>query len=730
MIQNRTHIKRLSLSLLLATTLLGSRIQVLDQSSGSPLPGVNITVVGTSEGLNTDLEGYFELTQKHAGQALKFSYIGYQDTTLDYASLRNLSTVKMSPAILGLAEIEVVSSKLEWEQTDLPSIVTVLRTRELLDQGNLEIKEVLKRDPSVVIDESSSGEHEISIRGSNANEVMILFDGIPLNSSYQGGFDLSWLDLNDIESISIIKGGGTLRYGSGAFGGVVVIEPLKSGASGLTINAQKTDKDLNSFSISDILQVGKLRTRLTYSSREHLPSYYNPDIISKREFLNAFASYSLRDTSNTFSFNHMDISEKVEPSVLYVNQSSDQYSQIKYAGKIGVLPNMMLQYLQRSNSGSQMDHLDDVFQYDFDSDERTDMTAIENKWVNKSLVNFMRLEFKQDRYESLSQTRNLYWDWLDQHEIELDQDWFAFTDIFKYRTPVEVPFVDYFELNASYRFDQIDLNTNHVANRDGEQFISEQSQRQTKQISKRNGFTLNKSHQNLKYQFFYSSGTSLRYPTMSDLYLREVTTIAAYMDTSVLPELNSSSEVGVQASLQPKDRASLLENMDIQASLFRNRYIDKIYYRQIPRALPTPVNFAGTTQLNGYELSILASFWKDRVRLFAGTSRLDISSYTIFPNKPEFKDVIEFELNGRPGNFRLQYFHEGQQFYTGTMDNMNWEVIALEGRENINLYASLKVKFDRKQYVVGFSALNLLSNEDEPYYLNQRKWILNLGASL
>ena len=64
------------------------------------------------------------------------------------------------------------------------------------------------------------------------------------------------------------------------------------------------------------------------------------------------------------------------------------------------------------------------------------------------------------------------------------------------------------------------------------------------------------------------------------------------------------------------------------------------------------------------------------------------------------------------------------------MDNMNWEVIALEGRENINLYASLKVKFDRKQYVVGFSALNLLSNEDEPYYLNQRKWILNLGVSL
>ena len=712
---------------LLSGLIFGLEIQVQDATNGQALAGVNITIVGTSEGLNTDLDGSFELSLKYVDQELKFSYIGYQDTTIDYITLRNLSVVELTPSVLDLDQVEVLGSKLEWEQTDLPSIVTVLRTRELVDQGNVEIKEVLQRDPSVIIDEQPGGTHEISIRGSNANEVMIIFDDIPLNSSYGGGFDLSWLDLNDIESISIIKGGGTLRYGAGAFGGVVVIDPLKAGGSGLSINAQKTDKELFSYSLSDILQIGKLRTRLTYSSREHLPYYYNENIISTRDFLNATASYTLGDSSNTISLNHMDISERVEPMDLYENVYKDQYTQAKYRGRIGILPGMMLQLLQRNNGSTQMDHRAHDFHYDYEAEEFTQLAALENKWVRKSMVNFLRLEVKEDRYQSLSETWNVTRDYLDERDIELKQRWAAVTEIFKYRTRVDVPFVDYFELNASYRYDRVNLETDQEELRDGLPYREVSGGNETRQVSKRSGFTLNKSHQNKKYQFFYSSGTSLRYPTMRDLYLKEVTTIVLYMDTPLNPELNSSSEVGFQASLQPRNHSGLLENVDIQASLFRNRYIDKIYYRQIPRALPTPINFAATTELNGYEGSILMSFWRDHLRLFAGTSRLGITSYTIFPNKPEFKDVVEFELDGYPGNLRLQYFHEGKQYYAGTMDNINYEVYELGGRENLNAYASLKFNIDRKQYVLGVSALNLLSDADEAFYLDQQKWVINLG---
>ena len=198
--------KRTILLLLFYTLSLANTIQVLDKQSSTPLPGVNITIVGTVEGFHTDLDGNFVLEDHHRGQDLKFSYIGYADTTMNYIDLFNVQVIYLMPDVLSLSSVEVVSSKLEWEQTDLPAIVTVLRTRELIDQGVTEVKEVLERDPSVIVTENFSGEQQISIRGSNANEVMIVYDGITMNSGYKSRFDLSRLKLKDTEYIYIING--------------------------------------------------------------------------------------------------------------------------------------------------------------------------------------------------------------------------------------------------------------------------------------------------------------------------------------------------------------------------------------------------------------------------------------------------------------------------------------------------------------------------------------------
>ena len=227
---------------------------------------------------------------------------------------------------------------------------------------------------------------------------------------------------------------------------------------------------------------------------------------------------------------------------------------------------------------------------------------------------------------------------------------------------------------------------------------------------------------------FYTSGTNLRYPSMYDIYLRDHTTIYRYADSPLKPELIFSTELGLQASIQPAEPNAIFGTIDIQASLYKNKYNDKIYHTSIPRALPTPVNMT-STELSGKELSVMASLFQDRVRVFVGTHRLDISSYTIFPNKPKFRDVAELELNDSRGNLRLQYFHEGRQYYGGTSDNINWVVTELSGRENLNLYSSMNLRVAQKEYTVGVSLLNLLSHEDERNYFNQRKWVFNMGIS-
>lgn len=719
--------RALLLLLYISVSLFAEQIQVVDQKTGEPLPGVNITIVGTTHGMNTDIAGYFILDEDHRNELLKFSYIGYLDTTITYEALIEVGQVRLSQDVLLMEKIEVLSSKLEWEQTDLPSIVTVLPVQDVIQQGSVEIKEVLRRDPSVVIDEGFDGKHEISIRGSNANEVLIVFDDIPLNSSYQGGYDLSWINLNDIETVSIIKGAGTLQYGSGAFGGVVVLKPVKRTPTGISMNYQQSDQDLQSYNVSGGLNLGRLNTRLSYSSMDRQPfGPTAPDILSNRDFTNFYGAWSMKDTSNSLSVNVIDISEEVAPQEGYEDVQSDRYIQLKFSTHLLEKLQLNIRAMQRVKSGDFLDSLDSRFHYGLNNDEQKQLLAVENKTVFNSVINFMILELQQDVFNGLSETRNTYWDHLDEQDIQLEQQKFSFTDIIKFRTELEVPFIDYMGINFSYRWEDVGVDKQRKVYRDGSLYIDEDLDDSFSQITKRTGVTLDKKRQNLRYQLFYTSGTNLRHPTLYEYYLRDHTTIVAYQNSQLESELNASSELGVQTSIQPSNPASFIETFDLQASYFKNKYINKIYYTSIPRALPTPVN-AYAAEISGYEISGMLSTFDDLLRFYAGRTGVNISSFTIFPNKPEFRDVVEVEVRPEYGSIRLQYFQEGKQLVGGTSDNINWVVTELDGRENVNLYASIKLKPFKKEFSLGLTGLNLLSTDSESNYFKQKRWTTSIG---
>jgi iron complex outermembrane receptor protein len=60
-----------------------------------------------------------------------------------------------------------------------------------------------------------------SIRGSNADGVLVLLDGLPLNTSFGGGVDLSSIPRGWIDRIEVVRGMEGAHYGAGALGGVV-----------------------------------------------------------------------------------------------------------------------------------------------------------------------------------------------------------------------------------------------------------------------------------------------------------------------------------------------------------------------------------------------------------------------------------------------------------------------------------------------------------------------------
>jgi iron complex outermembrane receptor protein/hemoglobin/transferrin/lactoferrin receptor protein len=89
--------------------------------------------------------------------------------------------------------------------------------------------DALRYEPGVFVQQTAHGQGSAFIRGLTGQQTLLLFDGIRLNNStYRQGPNQYFftLDSQSIDSIDILRGGGSTRYGSDALGGVILAHPL------------------------------------------------------------------------------------------------------------------------------------------------------------------------------------------------------------------------------------------------------------------------------------------------------------------------------------------------------------------------------------------------------------------------------------------------------------------------------------------------------------------------
>jgi TonB-dependent SusC/RagA subfamily outer membrane receptor len=174
---------------------------VIDES-GAPLPGASIVVKGTSNGTQTDFDGYFSLDVQ-SGQELSVSYIGFTSTVLPiYSSVMN---IRMDEDASVLDEVVVVGYGAQ-RRNEYTGSVSSVRAEE-------------------IVSEKSSG---VKIRGASQiiakSKPLYIIDGIPVS-----GFEEGDLDMNEIQSVEVLKNASaTAIYGSRGNNGVVVITTKKS----------------------------------------------------------------------------------------------------------------------------------------------------------------------------------------------------------------------------------------------------------------------------------------------------------------------------------------------------------------------------------------------------------------------------------------------------------------------------------------------------------------------
>lgn len=207
--------------------------RVTDAITGEPVESVLVEVLGTGLTAVSDGRGTFRIRGLEPGRhTLRISRLGYEPR------LHELEVRRGEPAWLavrlGVRPVRLHELRAEVERgaarAEAPGAIAVSRD-EIERSGAATAADLLEGRAGLVVGRRGpSGQRTVSIRGSSTDEVLLLLDGAPLTDPLTGAADVSAIPASQIESITVLKGSQSARFGPGAEAGVVLIESRTTAA--------------------------------------------------------------------------------------------------------------------------------------------------------------------------------------------------------------------------------------------------------------------------------------------------------------------------------------------------------------------------------------------------------------------------------------------------------------------------------------------------------------------
>ncbi len=132
--------------------------------------------------------------------------------------------IKDDPEAYQLGEVVVSAGGTGVEAVGTTRKVT---RQDIKDMNARSLDEAIRFTPGVLIRTGNAGTPRIDIRGFRTRHVLMLLDGVPFNSTYDGQFDPTLIPTENIARIKVSTGGGSLLYGPGGNGGIINIVTRK-----------------------------------------------------------------------------------------------------------------------------------------------------------------------------------------------------------------------------------------------------------------------------------------------------------------------------------------------------------------------------------------------------------------------------------------------------------------------------------------------------------------------
>lgn len=212
------------------TTACSGSVQgrILSNDPGEPLPGATVYVRELATGAVADSAGYFRLEKLCAGRyTFVYQYVGYKPfsvpVTIPGDSALVLKPVQLVPDSQTLQEVVVAEHRSEAQQ--LLQVQNSLSGEALDQTRGQSLGESLKAITGLYSIQTGPSISKPVIHGLYSNRIIILNNGIRQEDQQWGTEHAPQVDQFLASRLTVIKGAASIRYGSDAIGGVILVEP-------------------------------------------------------------------------------------------------------------------------------------------------------------------------------------------------------------------------------------------------------------------------------------------------------------------------------------------------------------------------------------------------------------------------------------------------------------------------------------------------------------------------
>ena len=209
------------------------------------------------------------------------------------------------------ADYVVTATKTQLEKKEVPQSVEVITHEEIQNTGAYNVRDALRFATNIDVQEVGMTGNVVMVRGMESKHTLILIDGRRMAAENTGStmnaYELSRVNLADIERIEIIRGNGSALYGSDAMGGVINIITKKANKEQASIGAHTGTKEMGTNFYYSSGRQGKVSVKASggiEDVRKEVSGYYNKtkgydtsgsNMYGPRRFLNLGFDYAFDD---------------------------------------------------------------------------------------------------------------------------------------------------------------------------------------------------------------------------------------------------------------------------------------------------------------------------------------------------------------------------------------------------------------------------------------------------